>query len=147
MSDMSATHCSTDCTLLPLSFADCAGWAEDDHSAAFYAFLQCADYAQSHSYKSGVLGPKFENLLPIFAAARDLASQEYIDRQTARQFFEHYFQPVKIVTHHQKTGFVTGFYEPEIAASRVKTSDYSVPQNKPPFNPTRTTQPKQQATA
>lgn len=127
MSDMSANHCSTDCTLLPLSFADCAGWAEDDQSAAFYAFLQCADYAQSHSYKSGVLGPKFENLLPIFAAARDLASQKYIDRQTARQFFEHYFQPVKIVPHQQKTGFVTGFYEPEIAASRVKTSDYSVP--------------------
>lgn len=72
MSDISATHCSSEI----VSFADCAGWAEDDHRAAFYAFLKSAEYAVSHSYKSGILGPQFEDLLPVFAAARDLASQK-----------------------------------------------------------------------
>lgn len=127
MSDISATHCSSEI----VSFADCAGWAEDDHRAAFYAFLKSAEYAVSHSYKSGILGPQFEDLLPVFAAARDLASQKKVDGQTAQQFFEYYFQPVKLIPHQQnsdqKSGFVTGFYEPEIAASRVKTGKYSVP--------------------
>lgn len=123
MSDISATRCSTQ----PVAFADCVGWAADDHSAAFFAFLKTADYAASHRYKSGVLGPQFADLVPVFAAAQRLALQRVIDGQTARSFFEQHFSPVKIIPDEQKTGFVTGFYEPEIAASRVKTPEYSVP--------------------
>lgn len=123
MSDLSAMHCST----AVLDFDDCAGWAQDDHSAAFEAFLKSAIYAETHSYKSGILGPKFEELLPVFVNARALAATQQINQQTARDFFERNFYPVKIIPDDRKTGFVTGFYEPEIAASRVKTAQYSVP--------------------
>lgn len=129
MSDLSAAHCSTEL----LNFTDCAGWAEDNHAAAFNAFLKSAIYAETHLYKSGSLGPQFEDLVPVFAQARSLAAAQQIDRQTARAFFERCFYPVKIIPHDRKTGFVTGFYEPEIAASRVKTAQYSVPfYRKPP---------------
>ncbi|HWD14817.1 murein transglycosylase A [Pseudochrobactrum sp. sp1633] len=123
MSDLSAAHCSTEI----LKFDDCAGWAQDDHSAALDAFLKSAIYAETNSYKSGILGPQFEDLLPVFAKARSLAATQEIDRQAARAFFECYFYPVKITPHDQQTGFVTGFYEPEIAASRIRTAEFSVP--------------------
>ena len=123
MSDLSAAHCSTE----RLNFADCAGWAEDDHSAAFSAFLKSAIYAETHRYKSGSLGPQFEDLLPVFAKARSFAASQQISAESARAFFERNFYPVKIIPHDRKAGFVTGFYEPEIAASRVKTAQFSVP--------------------
>lgn len=123
MSDLSAAHCSTQ----PVAFTQCEGWFEDDHSAAFQAFLKCAIYAQENAYKSGVLGPRFETLQPVFEKARILAKYGKISAQTARQFFEDNFIPVKIIPRGARSGFVTGFYEPEIAASRVKTADYNVP--------------------
>ncbi len=123
MSDLSAAYCSVE----PVDFSACAGWDEDDHSAAFAAFLKSADYARNHDYKSGILGPKFEDLRPVFAQALRLAAQQLPDRQTARHFFEQFFRPVRILPHQRKAGFVTGFYEPEIAASRVKTAEFTVP--------------------
>ena len=123
MSDLSAKHCSFEI----LDFVDCDGWAEDDHSAAFDAFLKSAIYAKKNTYKSGILGPQFEDLLPVFVKARSLAATQQINRQVARDFFERNFYPVKIIPWERKTGFVTGFYEPEIAASRIKTVQYSVP--------------------
>ncbi len=123
MSDLSAKHCSFEI----LDFADCAGWAQDDHAAAFSAFLKCAIYAEKNTYKSGILGPKFEELLPVFIKARSLAASQQVSAKTARVFFERHFYPVKIIPNDRKTGFVTGFYEPEITASRVKTAHYSVP--------------------
>lgn len=123
MSDLSAAHCSTE----RLNFADCAGWAEDDHSAAFSAFLKSAIYAETRRYKSGSLGSQFEDLLPVFAKARSFAASQQISAESARAFFERNFYPVKIIPHDRKAGFVTGFYEPELAASRVKTAQFSVP--------------------
>lgn len=123
MSDMAVAHCST----LPVRFEDCEGWADDDHAAAFAAFLKSANYAAMHSYKSGTLGPKFTELAPIFAAARAWAAKQIMDRMAARRFFEQFFRPVRIIPQQQQSGFVTGFYEPEIAASTMKTPEYSVP--------------------
>ncbi|WP_439272983.1 murein transglycosylase A [Pseudochrobactrum sp. HB0163] len=123
MSDLSAAYCS----LEPVDFSDCEGWYEDDHSAALAAFLKSAAYAQNHDYKSGILGPKFEELRPVFAQALHLSAQKRLEKQIARQFFEHFFRPVRILPRDRKTGFVTGFYEPEITASRVKTAEFTVP--------------------
>lgn len=123
MSDISAVHCSSHV----ITFSECAGWEEDDHSAAFSAFLKSADYSANHSYKSGSLGPDFADLAVMFKAAQKLAEHQPVDKQTARLFFEQNFIPVKLLPDHLQSGFVTGFYEPEIAASRVRTAEFSVP--------------------
>lgn len=123
MSDMSAAHCS----VKPVNFSELVGWAEDDHAGAFAAFLRSAHYAEKQNYKSGVLGPKFTDLVPIFAAARNFSAMQDVNRDLARSFFENYFTPVRLIPDTQTSGFVTGFYEPEIMASRVKTPEFSVP--------------------
>lgn len=44
--------------------------------------------------------------------------------EDAANFFDHYFQPVQIGA---GTAFATGYFEPEIAASRTRSAQYNVP--------------------
>ena len=57
-----------------------------------------------------------------------------VDRAQARKFFEDNFKPVRILPEVHSygyytgaDGFYTGYYEAEVAGSRVKTADYDVP--------------------
>lgn len=105
----------------PVTFAGCPGWAEDDHAAAFAAFRRSAFRVLEKPYRSGSLGVTFESLAPIFAASREEPAG------TARDFFETHFLPCLIRPEAGEKGFVTGFYEPEIAASPVRTGRFRVP--------------------
>ncbi|RCS22340.1 transglycosylase [Phyllobacterium salinisoli] len=105
----------------PLDYADCPGWHEDDHLGAFAAFRRSAFRVLEKPYRSGSLGIAFESLTPIFAVARERPAV------TARDFFEKNFRPCLLQDESGEKGFVTGFYEPEIAASPVKTGRFRVP--------------------
>jgi membrane-bound lytic murein transglycosylase A len=50
-----------------------------------------------------------------------------LDRTTTRAFFERHFRPVRIARHDQTQGFVTGYYEPEVFASRERTDVFATP--------------------
>ena len=113
-----------DATFRRLEFSDLRGWADDDHVAALSAFRRSAFRFLEKPYRSGSLGVPSEALAIPFAAARDLT--EPVDPQTARRFFETQFVPVEIVPADGK-GFVTGFYEPEAAASPVRTETFRYP--------------------
>lgn len=106
------------------NFSDLAGWESDSHALAFEAFKRSAHYALENSYKSGSLGIDFNSLRVAFF---DASTIEYIDNEKAKAFFEKHFIPHLIVADDGAQGFVTGFYEPEVFASPVQTSDYSVP--------------------
>jgi membrane-bound lytic murein transglycosylase A len=110
--------------LTPVSFADCPGWRDDDHAAAFAAFRRSAFRILEKPYRSGSLGITFESLVPVFAAARD---EPLLTREEARAFFEAHFHPCFIQPENSERGFVTGFYEPEIAASPIKTGRFRIP--------------------
>ncbi|MEL4068941.1 murein transglycosylase A [Ochrobactrum sp. GPK 3] len=107
----------------PVGFSDCPGWDRDDQAPAFAAFRRSADYAAQQTYLSGSLGISFEALQAAFAAARHLDNPDTI---AARAFFEQHFVPCRIVPE-QEQGFVTGFYEPEIEASRIADDRFTVP--------------------
>lgn len=109
----------------PVSFSNCPGWYQDDQASAFSAFRRSADYAEHNSYNSGSLGISFQALQPVFAAARLLPNP---DTAEARAFFEKHFVPCRI----DAEGFVTAFYEPEIAASRTPDAHFTVPFLKKP---------------
>lgn len=87
-----------------LGFDDLQGWAADDHAAALVAFQRsCGDLKDDP-----------------WPALCDV-SQHVND---AKSFFEAFFLPVEIS---REPGLFTGYFEPEIAASRVKTATYTVP--------------------
>jgi membrane-bound lytic murein transglycosylase A len=107
--------------LQPIGFSDIPGWAEDDHSAAFRAFRSSAGLIVKTPPKTRSLGVDGAGLTS--AARHALARPDELGREDARLFFETYFYPHRIGA----GGFVTGYYEPELMASRSRTADFSVP--------------------
>ena len=64
-----------------------------------------------------------------FAAAyADSRETSVTDGASARAFFERHFVPARVAPAAPATsGFVTGFYEPVVAASPVRTDTFTVP--------------------
>jgi membrane-bound lytic murein transglycosylase A len=88
-----------------LGFEDLQGWAEDDHDAALNVFRNtCGDLDE----------PDWTSLCALAFDARD-----------ARQFFELFFRPI-LITDGQDPLF-TGYFEPELSGSPVRTSQYRHP--------------------
>jgi membrane-bound lytic murein transglycosylase A len=88
-----------------LDFADLDGWAEDDHAAALDVFrVTCGD----------MRGPDWQGLCALAATAPN-----------ARTFFELFFRPVLIGGDH--VALFTGYFEPELDGSRVRTPRYRYP--------------------
>ncbi|MCU0803314.1 MAG: MltA domain-containing protein [Rhodobacteraceae bacterium] len=91
-----------------LGFDDLEGWAEDDHAAALAAFRATCDL---------IKGPDWESLC---AVAADSAGSD----ESARAFFELFFLPVRVG---DNPALFTGYYEPELAGSPVRTPRYTTP--------------------
>ncbi|MBA8877846.1 murein transglycosylase A [Phyllobacterium myrsinacearum] len=108
----------------PVAFTECPGWGKDHQLEAFHAFRRSASRVSEKPYKSGSLGITFAALAPIFTDSRETLVEN--DEQ-ARQFFEKWFHPARIESTETGHGFVTGFYEPEVVASPVRTGRYTVP--------------------
>lgn len=93
-----------------LGFEDLKGWADDDHDAALTVFKNtCADLDE----------PDWSSLCALAFDAKD-----------ARQFFELFFRPM-LITDGQEPLF-TGYFEPELSGSPVRTPRYRHPIYKMP---------------
>lgn len=88
-----------------LAFADLPGWAEDDHSAALLAFRKTCRMGQTAS---------------MCRAASRVARDK---PEAARRFFERWFEPFEV----SPTGFLTGYYEPELPGSLASDAAYPTP--------------------
>ncbi len=108
----------------PVRFDDLPGWREDDPAGAFAAFRLSAFHALTKPYKTGSLGVDASAFADACAAAR---STESLSGAQARDFFEHHFVPALVTPDGSSAGFVTGYYEPEVAASPVRTGRFTVP--------------------
>ena len=89
-----------------LGFDQLEDWALDDHSAALSVFVQTCDLIDA---------PDWE---PVCALARDVAPD------AARSFFELFFRPVLVGA---PPALFTGYYEPELLGSPVRTPRFSQP--------------------
>lgn len=95
-----------------LSFKDLDRWQEDDHAEALQVFVQTCDQLND---------PDWE---PVCAFARQT------DPGGATSFFELFFRPVLIGT---PPALFTGYYEPELLGSPVRTPRFAYPlYRKPP---------------
>jgi membrane-bound lytic murein transglycosylase A len=108
----------------PVGFADLPGWLEDDQLVAFDAFRRSAFHVLTKPYRSGALGVAFDAFAPAYAEARERPA---VNSAEARDFFERHFQPALVAPEGREHGFVTGFYEPEVEASFVRTEVFRVP--------------------
>ncbi|GLQ80645.1 transglycosylase [Mesorhizobium huakuii] len=105
------------------SFDDLPGWGDDDPLPAFEAFRRSAFHVPVKPYRSGALGVDFNAFAAAYAEARAAAPSTRIE---ARTFFESHFVPM-LVRAESGAGLVTGFYEPQVEASPVRTERFVVP--------------------
>ncbi len=112
-----------DTQLEPVKWGDVAGWAGDDHLAAFAA------YQASCQIFRNIKQPRDDR--PIFNAlwevCRRSARVQPTDKEAARRFFEDNFRPVEIARLGEMQGFLTGYYEPIVAGSRFPNPEFHVP--------------------
>jgi membrane-bound lytic murein transglycosylase A len=118
----------------PLSFSDLDGWQKDDLAAAFETYMKSCSAILQGSKAMRKARPIYGGLYNACEKATTLAAGGQVDSAQARNFFEHNFRPVRILPEMHTygfytgaDGFYTGYYESEVAGSRVKTDEYNVP--------------------
>lgn len=107
-----------------IDFAALDGWARDDHAAAFRAFLvTCAAVVDHAPALRPALAatPELERI-----CARALSLGPALDAEAARRFFESHFTPWRVLPPSGQ-GFLTGYFEPEVEGSLVRTSEFTAP--------------------
>jgi membrane-bound lytic murein transglycosylase A len=106
----------------PIEWSQLAGWAADDHLAAFAAYqTSCQALRRRRSDDRGQISGALSN---VCRKAADLQPQ---DASTARVFFEQNFQPVRIGRLGEAEGLLTGYFEPIVAGSRFPSPEFPVP--------------------
>ena len=116
----------------PLKWSDVAGWSDDDQFAAFKTFrASCVPIVAVKPSRAPADKAIGNSLREPCLAAR---ASHVIDKASARTFFERHFVPLRISKLGDEAGFVTGYYEPVVDGSRVKTDAYTVPVYRRPSN-------------
>ncbi|MEP1331073.1 MAG: MltA domain-containing protein [Lentilitoribacter sp.] len=112
-----------------LSFDDLPGWADDDHAAALDAFLKSAQKMQKKVPTTRSIGLDGEALSEVGSWLMSL--DEGVLGNETRLFFEDHFVPRLIRPSEnadaKDRGFVTGYYEPEVLGSRIKSDRFKAP--------------------
>jgi membrane-bound lytic murein transglycosylase A len=109
--------------LEPVKWSELAGWAADDHLAAFAAYQAGCRAARKR--------PRTDDTAQISGALSNVCRKALAlqpqDSDAARAFFEQNFQPVRIARLGEGEGLVTGYYEPVVAGSRFPSPEFPVP--------------------
>jgi membrane-bound lytic murein transglycosylase A len=106
-----------------IDFDSLAGWSDDDHQAAFCAFERSAGAiaaSQTDPRPAQSASPE------LIANARGALCTGVTAEREARRFFESRFRPFRVVPELGR-GFLTGYYEPCVPASRTETKDFRWP--------------------
>ena len=109
-----------------LSFSDLTGWQQDDHLAALHCFAVSARRMEHHPHSTKALGTDADELRNTGLKALEFLRSPSCDGETARKFFETEFVPMR-AGDAPLSGFVTGYFEPEVEASLVRTDRFSWP--------------------
>jgi len=116
----------------PVEWSELEGWTSDDHAAAFAAFLGSCRTLQNRRRQS------VRDLTLIPVALKDICEDARqaipLDEEGARKFFEDHFRLIRINRLGDTDGFLTGYYEPIIAGSRVPTGEFNAPLYRRPPN-------------
>ena len=120
-----------DVQLETVEWRDLGGWAQDDHAAAFEAFLK--------SCKGMIAGGPPRLVGATFSTALQSTCRRAIktpprNAASARIFFERNFRPMRIARLGEENGFLTGYYEPVIEGSRIATEEFNVPLYRKPHD-------------
>jgi membrane-bound lytic murein transglycosylase A len=107
--------------MTPVSFDDLAGWRDDDHGAALTAFRRSCD-----AMLAGQIATR-PAVAPSEALLNACARVIHVKHGEAREFFESAFEPLRVTTPEEHSGFLTGYFEPEYEGAMVPGAGFNVP--------------------
>ncbi len=121
-------HASASTVPVRAEFKQLAGWADDDHAAAFSAFHRsCRKIVTVADARIAKGEPPGNELVPLLEVCKvALALPESIEDSAARSFFEANFLP-KAVRQNAGRAFLTGYFEPELQGSRERSEQFTIP--------------------
>ncbi len=102
-------------TLTLVNWSDLPGWSDDDVNAAWPVFLQSCRGMVSKAH-----GPAWKRVCELARAV----DKPGVD---ARRFFEQHLRPYAISNGEGVSGMITGYYEPLLRGSRVRTKGFEQP--------------------
>ena len=111
----------------PVPFAELPDWDQDDHAAAFKAFLKsCERVVGNARERTGA--DKAPTAPAGLVGACTAASQHAgpVTRAAAKAFFERHFT-ANAVVHGGPQGLLTGYYEPLVEGSRTPQGAFQTP--------------------
>jgi len=107
-----------------LKFVSLQGWQDDDHTAAYGAFLKSCSAILNGTTAMRKARPVYGALFNVCERAKAAGP---LDREQTRIFFENNFNPVRVAPPGQTEGFFTGYYETEVDGSRFPSDEYKIP--------------------
>src|SRR5262245_13424464 len=111
-----------DSQIEPVSWTELDGWTTDDHAAAFSAFrTSCGAIIHQRAREDRPM------LAALKGACRQAMMAGAVKADKARAFFENNFRAVRIAKLGEKSGLLTGYYEPVVEGSRFPSPEFSVP--------------------
>ncbi len=111
--------------LQAISFDELEGWTDENPSGLFETMEACRCHLENAKpYRTGSLGLSTDDLHDMLTAARDFSP---VSASSARAFFETHCRPFRIRRTDGNPGFVTAFYEPEIAVAATPDQEYRFP--------------------
>ncbi len=108
--------------LEPSEFSKLDRWPADDHAASFQTFRKSCTAILK---RRGKMAAFAQDLQAVCRRAAEIALPA--DKETAREFFEQNFRPVRISKLGERDGFLTGYYEPIVDGRRTKQGEYIYP--------------------
>jgi len=108
----------------PVQWSELAGWAADDHLAAFAAYQASCQALRKKTPRGDERGQISAALLNVCRNAAELRPK---DADTARAFFERNFRPVRISRLGEGEGLLTGYFEPVVEGSRFPSPEFHIP--------------------
>jgi membrane-bound lytic murein transglycosylase A len=112
-----------------VDYEEVPGWQKDEHDKALLSFLNsCEKFSVMGNSRliGGQIGDikvgDFRDVCDIGSAIKGTSAKQ------AKNFFENWFVPFRVSSKGgNSSGLFTGYYEPEIRGSRIKTDVYKYP--------------------
>lgn len=113
--------------LTPVAFADLPGWNTGDPRMALAAFRRSCVELSKRPATEAMGGAGYAGAASDWEGACSAIPSGASDAPAARSYFESWFSPVAVSAGMAADGLFTGYYEPELHASRVRTAAYRTP--------------------
>jgi membrane-bound lytic murein transglycosylase A len=121
-------------SLVAVRYSDLPGWAEGDARKALAAFLRSCAALKTKAPASQAANGAFDATAGDWQTVCRHIPAASADARAARGFFESNFAPLEARSSAGARALFTGYYEPELFASRTRHGPYQAPIYGPPAN-------------